>query len=128
MKAQVGAFNQEKALVGAFSVIVQLHRLLVYSTTGNGTRSSAEHRCRQLRKVAAVSARPRLVTTALGHRAARTQDNKFPCNCNCGRHRVAPRGNPIVVSSCDERDGGELGPGLRSPGTNIAQCQAAARC
>ena len=32
MKAQVGAFNQEKALVGAFSVIVQLHRLIVYST------------------------------------------------------------------------------------------------
>ena len=30
----VGAFNQEKALVGAFSVIVQLHRLIVYSTTG----------------------------------------------------------------------------------------------
>ena len=26
MKAQVGAFNQEKALVGAFSVIVQLHQ------------------------------------------------------------------------------------------------------
>ena len=28
MKALVGAFNQEKALVGAFSVIVQLHRLM----------------------------------------------------------------------------------------------------
>ena len=27
MKALVGAFNQEKALVGAFSVIVQLHPL-----------------------------------------------------------------------------------------------------
>ena len=26
MKAVVAAFNQEKALVGAFSVIVQLHR------------------------------------------------------------------------------------------------------
>ena len=34
MKAVV-AFNQEKALVGAFSVIVQLHRLIVYSTTVN---------------------------------------------------------------------------------------------
>ena len=32
MKALVGAFNQEKALVGAFSVIIQLHRLIVYST------------------------------------------------------------------------------------------------
>ena len=31
MKALVGAFNQEKALVGAFSVIVQLHRLIVYT-------------------------------------------------------------------------------------------------
>ena len=29
----VGAFNQEKALVGAFSVIVYFHRLIVYSTT-----------------------------------------------------------------------------------------------
>ena len=28
MKALVGAFNQENALVGAFSVIVQLHRLI----------------------------------------------------------------------------------------------------
>ena len=28
MKAVVAAFNQEKALVGTFSVIVQLHRLI----------------------------------------------------------------------------------------------------
>ena len=28
VKALVGAFNQEKALVGAFSVIVQLDRLI----------------------------------------------------------------------------------------------------
>ena len=33
VKAVVAAFNQEKALVGAFSVIVQLHRLIVYSTS-----------------------------------------------------------------------------------------------
>ena len=32
MKALVSAFNQEKTLVGAFSVIVQLRRLIVYST------------------------------------------------------------------------------------------------
>ena len=32
-KALVGAFNQEKVLVGAFSVIVQLRRLIVCSTT-----------------------------------------------------------------------------------------------
>ena len=32
MKAVVAAFNQEKALVGAFSVIVQRRRLIVYST------------------------------------------------------------------------------------------------
>ena len=32
VKAVVAAFNQEKALVGAFSVIVQLQRLIVYST------------------------------------------------------------------------------------------------
>ena len=39
VKALVGAFNQEKALVGAFSVIVQLHRLIVsqhYLDTGHG--------------------------------------------------------------------------------------------
>ena len=35
MKAVAAAFNQEKALVGAFSVIVQLHRLIVYSTTSD---------------------------------------------------------------------------------------------
>ena len=28
VKVLVGAYNQEKALVGAFSVIVQLHRLI----------------------------------------------------------------------------------------------------
>ena len=32
VKAVVAAFNQEKALVEAFSVIVQLRRLIVYST------------------------------------------------------------------------------------------------
>ena len=41
MKALVGAFNQEKALVGAFSVIVQLHRLtfaaLLYSLAADPT-------------------------------------------------------------------------------------------
>ena len=33
VKAVVAAFNQEKALVEAFSVIVQLHWLIVYSTS-----------------------------------------------------------------------------------------------
>ena len=33
MKALVGVFNQAKALVGAFSVIVQLGRLIVCRTT-----------------------------------------------------------------------------------------------
>ena len=33
MKALVGAFNQEKALVGAFSVIVKLRRLIVCSSS-----------------------------------------------------------------------------------------------
>ena len=32
VKAVVAAFNQEKALVAAFSVIVQLHRLIVYTS------------------------------------------------------------------------------------------------
>ena len=33
VKVVVAAFNKEKALVGAFSVIVQLHRLIVNSST-----------------------------------------------------------------------------------------------
>ena len=37
VKALVEAFNQEKALVGTFSVIVQLHRLIVYGTRVVGT-------------------------------------------------------------------------------------------
>ena len=35
MKALVGAFNQEKAIEGTFSVIVQLYQLIVYSTNSN---------------------------------------------------------------------------------------------
>ena len=31
----VAAFNQEKALKGAFSMIVQLHQLIIYSTNGD---------------------------------------------------------------------------------------------
>ena len=33
VKAVVATFNQEKSLIGAFSVIVQRHRLIVYSTS-----------------------------------------------------------------------------------------------
>ena len=42
MKALVGTFNQEKALVGAFSVIVQLRRLIANSSScgGGGTRDN----------------------------------------------------------------------------------------
>ena len=36
VKAVVAAFKQAKALVGAFSVIVQLRRLIVYSTSPDG--------------------------------------------------------------------------------------------
>ena len=39
MKALVGAFNQEKALVGAFSVIVQLRRFIVYSANHRSRHS-----------------------------------------------------------------------------------------
>ena len=35
MKVLVGAFNQEKALVGAFSVIVQVWRLIIKSSNYN---------------------------------------------------------------------------------------------
>ena len=40
VKALVGAFNQEKALVGAFSVIVQLHRLIDLRHYHNATSSA----------------------------------------------------------------------------------------
>ena len=40
MKELVGAFNKEKALVGAFSVIVQLHRLIVYITNPHAAVSA----------------------------------------------------------------------------------------
>ena len=43
MKAVVAAFNQEKALVGAFSVIVQLHRLIVNSTSVDIVYLSGTH-------------------------------------------------------------------------------------
>ena len=69
-RARLGRLEHLGAMVTAGALPVSRQE------PGNGTRSSAEHRCRQLRKVAAVSARPRLVTTALGHRAARIQDNK----------------------------------------------------
>ena len=39
MNAVVAAFNYEKALVGAFSVIAQLHRLIVYRTWVRRARS-----------------------------------------------------------------------------------------
>ena len=38
VKALVGAFNQEKALIGAFSVIVELRRLIVYSTSHSSVK------------------------------------------------------------------------------------------
>ena len=40
MKVLVGAFNQERVLVGAFSVIVQLHRLIVYITNPHAAVSA----------------------------------------------------------------------------------------
>ena len=49
MIAVVAAFNQEKALVGAFSVIEQLYRLIVHSTkwytdTGTALHPASEAR------------------------------------------------------------------------------------
>ena len=43
MKAVVAAFNQEKALVGAFSVIVQFYRLIVFTTTAELQRGVHLH-------------------------------------------------------------------------------------
>ena len=56
MKYVVAVFNQEKALVGAFSVIVQLRRLMVNSSShdtiaaaGRGSLHSADHRTATMR-------------------------------------------------------------------------------
>ena len=59
MKVVVGAFNQDKALVGA-SVIVQLHRLFVYSTSQDPATKE---------RLAAAGARP--VSAQQGARLAR---------------------------------------------------------
>ena len=45
VKAAEAAFNEEKALVGAFSVIVQLQRLIVYSTSNVTTLSAMAAPC-----------------------------------------------------------------------------------
>ena len=42
MKALVSAFNQDKALVGAFSLIVQLCRIIINSSSGNITATIRE--------------------------------------------------------------------------------------
>ena len=54
------AFNQEKALVGVFSVIVQLRRLIVYSTSQDPATKE---------RLAAAGARP--VSAQQGARLAR---------------------------------------------------------
>ena len=59
MKALVGAFNQEKALVGAFSVFVQLHQLIVYNTTeGRGCAAAGARAGGEGRRGRAAAAQP----------------------------------------------------------------------
>ena len=76
MKALVGAFNQEKALVGVFSVIVQLHRLIDYtalvqiqetddsSVPAHAVHCSALHRHLVRSASCAVERGPRLTAAA----------------------------------------------------------------
>ena len=45
MKALVGTFNQEEALVGALSVIVRTSRTFVWSSTGNMLGLSGDDIC-----------------------------------------------------------------------------------
>ena len=65
VKALVGAFNQKKALVGAFSVIVQLHRLIGYRTSPHAAVSAVA-------AVAAVNVwtPPILITMTLWHQVS----------------------------------------------------------
>ena len=73
MKAVVAAFNQEKALVGAFSVIVQLHRLIDlrhYSKDFPATAAAAD----QCFRLASAFPRPGLgrPPPAASHRQGQT--------------------------------------------------------
>ena len=80
MKAVVAAFNQEKALVGAFSVITDLRMELFQALEGGGRQDRGQLRLRGLpaRDGAARQGRlrgPRLGSVRpRGARAARTQD------------------------------------------------------
>ena len=65
MKALVGAFNQEKALVGAFSVIVQLHRLI-----------DLRHYLVAPRPVQQVVAAQRAVAVGAAHQQPRGRDGR----------------------------------------------------
>ena len=58
MKALVGAFNQEKALVGAFSVIVQLHRLIdlrLYILHSGSAPARLRHNCQVISNLESAS-------------------------------------------------------------------------
>ena len=74
VKALVGAFNQEKALVGAFSVIVQLHRLSVYTAL----------RRRRRRRVPNLRRRgPRPVQSQRGANLPRRSEYKLMTRTKC---------------------------------------------
>ena len=75
VKVLVAAFNQEKALVGAFSVIVQLRRLIVNSTSCN---IQAAHR---VHHVLAAVVRPAVAAPPVRLAPARVQ----------AQHRAAAR-------------------------------------
>ena len=53
MKTLVGTFNQEKALVGAFSVITNLRIVFIWSTTGRGCGAAVSGPSWEHRKTAA---------------------------------------------------------------------------
>ena len=63
----VTAFNQEKALVGAFSVIVQLHRLIFYSTSYRCCCPQCLCLCPPICRISAATTTSRHQLPALDH-------------------------------------------------------------
>ena len=66
MKAVVAAFNQEKALVGALSVIVQLHRLIVTSSSALGVTDTGYDEGCKIGDIIAVLCSQHCVSWTLG--------------------------------------------------------------
>ena len=84
MKEVVAAFNQEKALVGAFYVLVQLHRLIVYTALVTASRG-----------VTAVTPTPAIISCIIittRKNCPAVRDTRGACTKRAWRGRDFPEG------------------------------------